>query len=1040
MNRIILVILCFISLLPVYGAEIAGTVIDGSTHEPIIGANVKVEGQKLQTVTDLDGKFAMTTTAQTAKVTISYVGYKTQHVDWKAGGNALQITLFETSSELDEVVVIGYGVQKKSDLTGAVSSIKSGEIQSMPTTSVAQALQGKASGVEVVRNSGAPGSSTSIRIRGMGTVNNSEPLYVVDGIAMDKIDYLSSDDIESIEVLKDAASAAIYGSRAANGVILVTTKKGGSKKYDINFSGYYGIQNVLNKPDVMSQTDYAKFSDYVQNQGNMTELNSAGNLVMNSAAVALAKTCPSSWWDEVTQNASQYKANLSISGNTGGFNYYLSGGIQGTDGIIKQSDYQRKSLDMKINMKLSDKVNVGANLIYSREDRTVVPEGQWGVVKTAIDYNPFTPIIDPVSGSYNWSTPVEMLRRATYDWYNNNLLGQLNLTWDIYKGLKFVTRASYTSYNSDIDGFNKYNGNDRAVGTIQYTVSRYPVTTTNFSWENIATYSNVFGKNHLDLTVGQTMEKYKTDVNSFSGTGYGGYDDSFDAMAFAQYGRAVSGYTEGCNTFSLLGRVSYNYAEKYLLQVNFRADACSRFAKTNRWGYFPSASIGWKLNEESFLKPYKWISLLKVRLGWGQLGNNKIGNYAYKTVVSSSGSQYIYGTGVPSIVPAYSITQYGNPNIKWERTQSYSAGLDFNILKNRLSTTLDFFIKDTKDMLIAVPIVYMAGYPNTPMQNAGSVRNKGFEFQASYKDNIGSFRYEVGGNATYVKNRVTKLGSRGEPIYGGYLNSPNNLGYTNKTTVGAPIACFYGWKTDGLMKESDFDADGNALVPTFASNNKYNPGDMKFVDVNKDGVIDDNDKTYLGNPQPSWYYSFNIDLGYKDFDLSLFFNGEQGNSIFNATKYFMYSCVNSGGSWANGGFSNSASDYFSKVYRPSTSGQGTTYRDHWGPNVGGTVPAPSTDPTRNEINFRTSDFYIESGSYLRLKQIQLTYTLPKALCEKSKFLSSFKAYLTVTNPLTFTKYSGMDPEVGTSSNLFMGIDEGVYPQSRSYTMGVIMDF
>ncbi|MEG1539698.1 MAG: TonB-dependent receptor [Muribaculaceae bacterium] len=1041
MKKVLLsILLIIVSCFYVSSTPITGTVVEDITNEPIIGANVIIIGNKMGTITDIDGNFVLNSTTKSAELQISYVGYNNYKVLWKEGKGKLSITLKKKASELDELVVIGYGVQKKSDLTGAISSIKAKDIQSMATSTVSQALQGKAAGVEVVRNSGAPGASTSIRIRGMGTVNNSEPLYVVDGISMDKIDYLSPDDIESIEVLKDASSAAIYGSRAANGVILVTTKSGknSSKKFNINLSAYYGLQHAANTPNSMSQSEYACFSDYIQNQANMTELNASGKYVMNEASAKLAATCPNSWWDEVTRTAPMYKANISIFGEKEGFNYYISGNIQGTDGIIKESAYNRKSLNMKLNLKLSNSVNVGANLNYTREDKTIVNEGQWGIVKTAINYSPFVPIKDPVSGNYLWTTPYENLRRTTYDWSNNNLVGQLNLNWNIVKGLTFSTRASYTMSNSDIDQFNRSNSNDMAVGSNSYTVARNPITQSNLSWENILTYINKIGKHNFNVTVGHTMEMAKYTNNSASGKGYGGYDESFDALEFAQYNRIFSGYSEGANSLSFLGRASYDYAGKYLIQANFRADASSRFAAKNRWGFFPSVSAGWKINGENFLKDCEWISLLKLRLGWGQLGNNKIGNYAYMNMVSGT-NEYIYGSGVPSINPAMSINKYGNPDIKWERTESYSAGVDFNLFNNSLTTSFDIFMKDTKDMLIAVPIVNMAGYPNIPLQNAGSVRNKGFEIQANYRNNIGDFRYEVGGNLTYVKNRVTSLGETGEPIYGGDLKNPNKLGYVNRTTVGAPIGGFYGWKTAGLMQESDFDTDGNSLVPTFASSRKFNPGDMKFVDINKDGLIDDNDKTYLGNAQPNMYYAFNINLGYKAFDLSLFFQGVAGNDIYNVTNYFLYSSVMYDGVWAAGNYSNSAKDFFDKVYRPANS-TGKNYRDNWGPNTAGTVPAPSTDPTRNEMNFRNSDFYIEDGSYLRLKQIQLSYTMPTTLCKKTKYINGFKAYVTVTNPFTITKYSGMDPETGNSGNLFMSIDQGTYPQSRSYMLGVILDF
>ena len=1034
-----ILILFFLYFSVAVNAQITGKVIDAKTKEAVIGASVKISNSSIGTITDINGIFILSTTVKKADIEISYIGYSRKKIVWSADVKELNIELSEDAKSLDEVVVIGYGMQKKSDLTGSVSSIKSEDIKRMQTTTVAQALQGKASGVEVVRNSGAPGSSTSIRIRGMGTINNSEPLYVVDGMPMDRIDFISADDIESVEILKDAASSAIYGSRAANGVVLVSTKSGkeSNKKFNANLSTYYGMQDVVNKPFILSKEDYSYFSDYVQNQPNLTQLNSNGKLELKPATQNIMSNC-NNWWDEVTQQAPMYKANLSLNGGTKDLTYYLSAGYQNSDGIIKRSNYNRTNLNLKINARLHKNVNFGANVSYAREDKTLVEEGNWGIVKLAVNYSPQVPILD-AGGNYSWTTPVETLRRTTYDWYNNNLMSQFNLDWDIVKGLKYTTRVGFTTSNSDVDKFNRMNTNPEAVGNVYYTVARNPISTQNFSYDNILSYILSFNDHNLNIMVGETMETSIYSNISASGTGYGGYDTNFDALSYATNSQSNAGYSEGWSALGILGRLSYDYKGRYLVQANFREDASSRFAPKNRWGFFPSVSAGWKLTGEEFMKNLNWVSLLKVRIGWGQLGNNRIGNNTFKTLVGSP-TQYIYGIGIPSITPAMSITQYGNYDVLWERTESTTLGLDINLFNNRLTSTFDLFVKDTKDMLINIPIVSMSGYPNTPMQNAGSVRNKGVELQLSWKDKAGDFTYEIGGNITYVQNRVISLGSSNEPILGGNLVSPNPLGYVNRTQVGVPIGAFYGWKTDGVMQSSDFDSQGKSLVPTFASANKFNPGDMKFVDINKDGKIDDNDRTYLGSPQPNIYYGANINLGYKGFELTLFFQGVAGNQVYNVNKFFMYSPVQYNGVFSTGSYSNSAQDYFDKVYRPQPDPNLPKYRDYWGANLNGKVPAPSTDPSRNEMNFRNSDFYIENGDYLRLKNLQLSYSLPKKICQESKLFQNFRTYISVSNVFTLTPYTGVDPEVGSSGNLFAGIDQGTYPQARSYTFGVVVDF
>ncbi|MDR0543328.1 MAG: TonB-dependent receptor, partial [Dysgonamonadaceae bacterium] len=440
------------------------------------------------------------------------------------------------------------------------------------------------------------------------------------------------------------------------------------------------------------------------------------------------------------------------------------------------------------------------------------------------------------------------------------------------------------------------------------------------------------------------------------------------------------------------------------------------------------------------------VSLLKLRFGWGQLGNNRIGNFAYKDFVSGS-DLYVYGSGLPAIKPGMNISQFGNKDIRWERTESIGPGLDFNMFNNRFTSSFDLFVKDTHDMLINVPIVYSAGIATAPMQNAGSVRNAGYEVQISYRDRIGKFGYEIGGNITQVKNEVTSLGAVGEPVYGGNLGSPNELGYINKTVVGAPIAGYYGWKTAGIMTESDFNENGSPIAPVFASGSTYSPGDMKFVDVNNDGVIDDNDRTFIGTPHPDFFYGFNIRLAYGNFELSGFFQGVYGNQLYDVTGYFRYSTVRYDGVWDINeatSFSNVASDYFDKVWRPAPNPDVPEYRDYWGANLDGKVPIPSSDGTKNKMNFRNSDFYIKDGSYLRLKNVQLTYTVPQKITNRLQ-LRNAKIYVSGTNLLTFTSYDGLDPEIGKTigqegNNLYIGIDQGIYPQARSYMFGLIVDF
>jgi len=1004
---------------------VKGTVVDSKSQETIIGASVVVEGTTIGTTTDFDGNFSLSAPNGNVKLKISYVGYVAVVIPVDNKG-VIKVELKENTQNLDEVVVIGYGVQKKSDLTGSVSSIDADEMRSLPTSNVTQAIQGKAAGIEIVSNSGSPGASTSVKIRGTGTVNNSDPLYVVDGIPMDDINFLSSDDVKSIEILKDAASSAIYGSRAANGVVLVTTKSGAEgTKAKINFNMYTGWQESWKNPDVMKRSDFVYFQDYASNTYTITELKD-GKLKVRDDKVGVLQG-DERWWDVVTRKGMTQKYSVSLSGGTKNMNYYMSANYMNIDGIVNRSQYDRMNVVGKINVKLNKNIDVSLNLNYADESRFVVDEsGSYGVVKQALIYNPLEQIINNY-GDYSEGTPAEIIRREGYNETKSNFLSQFTLNWKMAEGLNFNTRISETSYNKLSSAFQRSNKSDMTLNDNYYTIRRVPSKVTNFSWDNILSYNKTFNEIHnFSAMVGQTMEMYSYNETSAYGEGYGGYNDNYDALDYGTFNPSVNGYSTGWRSLGFLGRLSYDYKGKYLLQSNFRADASSRFAK-NRWGYFPSLSAGWKITGEEFMENVDWLSFLKLRFGWGQLGNNRIGDFVYGTYVKSDG-YYVYGDANSTIKQAMSIQQIGNPDITWERTQSTNLGLDFNILNNRLTTSIDVFTKDTKDMLIAVPLNYYLGFSSTPMQNAGSINNKGFEIQLAWKDKTDKFSYEISGNISHIQNKVTSLGLGNEPIYGGDVRE---LGYVNKTVLNVPIGSFYGWKTAGIIQEGE---DISNLA-TFKTDYAFSPGDMKFVDVNKDGVIDDADKTFLGSPHPSLFYGLSLNCAYAGFDLSMFFQGVYGNKVYNTTKYYLYTANRNYSS-----VSNVAADYMDVVWRGTPNGD---YHSNWAANPTGTVPAPNTNGTINDFNFRNSDFYLEDGSYLRLKNIQLGYNFPKEMCQKIKF-ESVRLYGSVSNLLTFTKYKGLDPEIGRTSgqesnNLYIGIDQGSYPQARTFTFGLVVD-
>ena len=1033
MKKILLLFLVFVSALSVFSQRnVNGKVVDFYTKEPIIGASVLIQGTTTGTITDIEGNFKLKVVPSGVKLLVSYIGY-TRYILTLYEKTDVVIELKENSTELDQVVVIGYGVQKKSDLTGAVSSVKSADIRNLPTTNVVQALQGKAAGVEIVQNSGSPGAATSIRIRGAGTINNSDPLYIVDGMPMENISYLAPDDIASIEILKDAASCAIYGSRAANGVVLVTTRSGlESLKPQITFNTYVGWQEAWRKPNIMSKDDFAYYQDYALNLYKNTQLNSDGSLSVREDQ-QLKINNGSNWWDEISRNGFMQKNSLSVAGGSQKINYYASANFMGTDGIIDRSSYDRFNISGKINANLSKTISMGLNMSYSRELRSVVEEdGQYGVVKQSLIGNPLDPTLNSY-GEYIWNTPVEKIRRATYGSTNEMLLAQFNLNWEIFPSLMFNTRASINSSNSLDNRFGRYNQSESVVSENSHSIRRDLAKNTNISWDNILTYSKVFNKIHnLSAMVGQTMEISDYENFSASGSGAGGYNDEYNAIDFANVGKSSWGSSTGWRALGFLGRLSYDYKSKYLLQANFRMDGSSRFSKY-RWGLFPSVSAGWKLTGEDFLKDVNWLSMLKLRMGWGQLGNNRVGNFAYGTFVQSDGF-YNYGVTNPILKEAMSVTQIGNPDIKWERTDAVNFAVDFNALNNRFFSTFDFFIKNTRDMLIAVPLPLYNGYNRNgiPLQNAGSVNNIGYELQLGWRDQIGKVKYEVSGNLTHVRNKVTSLGASNDPIYGGNVGE---LGFTNKSMMNVPIGAFYGWKTAGIIQEGE---DISNLA-TFKTEHQFGPGDMKFVDINKDGVIDDADKTFLGSPHPAIFYGFNTTISYAGFDLNFFFQGVYGNKIYNATRNYTYGKVVNG----QAGY-NVTGNYFDNVWRGTPGDPSVDFRSNWVANPGGSIPAPNTNSAIREFNFRNSDMYIEDGSYIRLKTLQLGYSIDSKLCSKIG-LTSLRVYASTNNLITFTNYSGLDPEIGKSlgqeaNNLYLGIDEGSYPQARSYTFGLVLDF
>lgn len=1028
--RKILSTMAFLCLAPSVFSQISGVVVDDATNEPLVGVSVVQEGTTNGTITNVDGEFSLNV-AKGTPLKISYMGYIPQTVKAVQGMN---VQLKEQVQELSDVIVIGYGVQRKSDITGAISSISGKDVQSAPVANAVQALEGRASGVQVITNTGSPGGSTTIKIRGTGTVNNSDPLYVVDGFIVDNIDHINPYDIQNVEVLKDAASSSIYGARSANGVILITTKEGKSGKPQVTLDTYWSVSSPWKKIDVMEVEDFALMRDYVTGLSNYSvdgklyySKDADGNYYFDDGKYhrldSIKTNSPSSWWDAVTHTGFKQNYNVSVSGGGDRYKYLVSGNYYGEDGIVKTSDYERFSMRLNLTNKLTKWLTMRTSILYTSDERSIVPEGQNSVLKRALNQSPLVCTYNE-KGYWTEDHPLAQLARNHNDAKSNRVDLNLDLTANINKYLTYQFKVSnYTDfYNTYV--FSEVNklDEDFAMGDLTM-VSRASAKSNKTEINNLLTFNRTLGKHAITTTVGQTAEKQSTDNLSASKQGTSSNDENLRYIAAAYYGDRAAGTLTDWTALGFLGRVNYAYNDLYLLQVNFRADASSKFSPDERWGYFPSASVGWRFSNEKFIERLGIFSNGKLRLGWGKLGNNRIDNYArYTSLVNQL--NYSYGTGSHITESGAAATTLGNENIKWEKTTTYNIGLDLGFFNNKLSASFELYTKKTTDMLLRVPVSYAAGLTSDPMVNAGSIRNNGLEIQMSYNDHIGeAFNYEVGFNLSFNKNKVLSLGRGNEPIYGGYLSETSIQSYVTKTEVGQPIAYFFGYVTDGIFQTEE------EIASSAQNDGVTKPGDYRFKDINHDGKIDSEDRTYIGSPHPDFTFGIPISMSYRQFELSLFFQGQVGNKIFNVMDYYLNSTHGTGNVYADIRSNHWAGDYDDS-------------RAFWTANPTGSIP--DLRQADNAKNFRASDAYVHNGSYMRLKDVRLTYNVPRSFASRLH-LKDLMVYLSAYNLFTFTGYNGLDPEVGRNSgseenNLYLGVDHGNYPQARSFTLGAKLSF
>ena len=965
-------------------------VVKDQTGETVIGASVMEKGTTNGTITGIDGDFSLNMSPNGTLV-VSFVGYKTQEVQVK-GQKQLQVVLSEDAEMLDEVVVIGYGTMKKSDLTGAVSSIGNKDIKDSPVSNLGQAIQGKISGVQIV-DAGKPGDNVSIKIRGLGSINNCDPLVVIDGVPTDLgLSSLNMADVERLDVLKDASATAIYGSRGANGVVMITTKRGTEGKGKLAVSANYSFQNATNVPSLLNAAQYAELSnDMMVNSGRNPNPEWANPSELGAGT---------DWMDELLRTGVMQNYTVSYSGGNEKSHYYVSGGFLDQSGIVKSVNYRRFTFQSNSDAQVLKWLKFSNNITFSADTKK---SGSYNI-GDALKALPIYPVKNEdgswsgPDGNSEWygSTrnpigPTELNKSQT-DGYNflANLTAELTFT----KWLKFKSTFGYDAKFWFIDNFTpKYNWKP----TPTEETSRYKSDNKSFTylWDNYFLFDHTFAEKHrVGLMAGMSAQWNTNDYLNAQKNVF--MFDNVHEMDNGEEMYAIGGNETEWALLSYMARINYSYEDRYLLTATIRRDGSSRFGKKHRWGTFPSVSVAWRASQEKWFPKNDYINDLKVRAGYGVTGSQaSVGNYSY--LASYNTSVYPFGISSGNQTALVSST-LANPYIHWEEVAQTNIGFDASLFNSRVMFSFDAYLKETRDMLVKASIPITSGFEDTTTTytNAGKVRNQGIEMSLHTINLTGELGWETNLTATYNKNKIKDLNS--DVPY--YINQINNS-YVTMLAKDYPINVFYGYVTDGIFQNQ-------SEVNTHAVQPGAEPGDIRFRDLNNDGVINDSDRTVIGNPNPSWLFSMNNSLSYKGFELSVFLQGIAGNKIYNANNI-----DNTG---------------MAAAYN-----QTTDVLKRWqGEGTSNSMPrAVFGDPNQNT---RVSDRFVENGSYLRLKNITLSYTFPKQWLQKAQ-IENARLSLSCENVATITGYSGFDPEVGIN-----GIDQNRYPISRTFSLGLNFNF
>lgn len=1018
-----ILVLVFIAQSAMAGMQpgrITGHVTDADSGEPLPGVNITIKGTETGVTSDKEGQFTIEVLSPEDVLVFSFIGYEKQEITIGSRRN-LEVRLTESLQYLDEVVVVGYGTQKKRNVTGSIASIGSKNIENTPTKSVMSALQGRASGVQVISNSGAPGDGLSIVVRGQSSLNSgNDPLYVIDGVPLETTSLsslngweqhglnpladINPSDIESIEVLKDGASTAIYGSRAANGVILITTKRGKEGKARVQLNVYTGMSKITRKLSVLNASQwreliidtYKNLDDYNDETSysdpHWTAIDSLNP--MNSGDV--------DWQDVMYRTAQQKQVELSVSGGTKGARYALSTSVLDQDGIFRASNFKRITSRANADFNVTDKFKIGYSLSFSRAVNNRINAGGSGnnsLVQSILVRPPVYALTYPDGSSINYfngkRNPVALAEECTHLNVTNRTIGNQFLEYEIINGLKFKTNISLDFiflkedefYPTTVDYREGYNR-----GAVRAT--------SNLTWanENYLTYDKSLNvAHHFSGVLGFSQQEWKTEVTGLDGM-YFASDNVRTLNGAGTISNQSVNQTVEHGLASYFGRLGYDYRGKYLLQLNFRADGSSRFGKDNRFGYFPSFSTAWRFSDDFFFNNLSFLTDGKLRFSVGQTGNEAIGNYISQGEFVLS-TNYLDNSGAsPSVMP--------NTNLTWETTTQYDLGLDINLFDNRITFSGDAYLKKTSDLLFAVPIPETTGFEYIT-QNIGNVQNKGLEFSLVTHNLKGKFKWNTNFNISFNRNEIVSLPE--EVLTDGYIQN----GTYHILKEGESIGTFYGYKFLGVYSRDEDNV--NHVKMGSANGTEFRGGDPIWDDVNGDNIIDDDDRQIIGNAQPKFTGGFNNDFSFKNFTLNVFLQFTYGNDI--------YSNLNMMRNWVFA-YNNVSTD---ALDRWREQGDVTDY------------PRPiRLDPLRNEYK-RVSDRWIEDGSFLRLKNVSLAYNVPKRLVEKLR-ISGLRIYVTGENLVTWTHYTAYDPEVSSYSGLQIGVDDGSYPQSRTYIFGLNVQF